>query len=236
MKFDEAREEVRREVAAGNLTQAEADENLCPYCVGWYKSIQNLQKKIAEAEGGSAEKGEAELQLQQTLQENVELAEAALAQSQLMIEIFTMTPRDAVPPPEFALPTEPSRNAYLRIIGLVMDMPHWPKHPQNDQIMKHVKARLHPDKPDLLDYISKDEKQMLSQVFNASSDLVVAAEKEWQANKDQFTKADFYQDWERVKMELQQGYLPKSSKTSIFAMRSMFLNVDTMVNSTPAGE
>ena len=69
---------MRREVAAGNLTQAEADENLRPYCVGWYKSIQNLQKKIAEAEGGSAEKGEAELQLQQTLQENAELAEAAL--------------------------------------------------------------------------------------------------------------------------------------------------------------
>lgn len=223
-------------MATGNLTQAEADEKLRPYCVGWYKSIQNLQKKIAEADGGSAEKGEAELRLQQTLQESAELAEAALAQSRLMIEIFTKTPRDAVLPPEFALPTEPSRNAYLRIIGMMMDMPHWPKHPQNDQIMKHVKARLHPDKPDLLDYISKDEKQMLSQVFNASSDIVVAAEKEWQANKDQFTKAEFYQDWERVKMELQQGYLPKSSKTNVLAMRSMLLDADAMVNSTSADE
>jgi len=215
------------------LTQAEANEKLCPYCV---RSIQNLQKKIAEAEGGSAEKGEAELQLQQTLQESAELAEAALAQSRLLIEIFTKMPRDAIPPSVFALPTEPSRNAYLRIIGLVMDMPHWPIHPQNDQIMNHVKARLHPDKPDLLDYISKDEKQMLSQVFNASSDIVVAAEKEWRANKDQYTKAEFYQDWERVKMELQQGYLPKSSKTNVLAMRSMLLDADAMVNSTPADE
>jgi hypothetical protein len=227
---------MRREVATGNLTQAEADEKLRPYCVGWYKSIQNLQKKIAEAEGGSAEKNKAKLRLQQTLQESAELAEAALAQSRLMIEIFTETPRDAVPPPEFALPTEPSRDAYLRIIGMVMDMPHWPKHPQNDQIMKHIKARLHPDKPDLLDYISKDEKQMLSQVFNASSDIVVAAEKEWQANKDQFTKAEFYQDWERIKMELQQGYLPKSSKTNVLAMRSMLLDADAMINSTSADE
>jgi len=115
-------------------------------------------------------------------------------------------------------------------------MPHWPKHTQNDQIMKHVKARLHPDKPDLLDYISKDEKQMLSQVFNASSDRVVAAEKEWRANKDQYMKAEFYQDWERVKMELQQGYLPKSSKTNVLAMRSMLLDADAMVNSTPPDE
>lgn len=233
-KYDEIKAKTKEELAAGTITQSEADERLNKYAVGWYKTVRDLQAKINKAEAGSAAKGEVEAQLQMMIESNEELAQQFQSQCQLIFDLFVKEPQNPRPPACLQWPEEASLDAYLRIVALTLPMTLWPNDPFMDIVRKTVVKHLHPDNVGGGEYLGNNDREVITARFNASVDKLIEAKKEWSINK--LEQAQWLQRWIKLRMEIQEGFLPTTDKVSPFVWKQLLEDSFEMVKSRNAAD
>lgn len=230
-KYDQIKAQTKADLDAGKITPAQAQGLIDQHAVGWYKTIRDLRQKVNEAEAGSVGRSEAEAELKRVEDQSQDMANSFQSLNQTLHEIFSGKPQRQFPLPCLSWPTERSISAYLRIVALTIPMRIWPPDPATDSVRKSVIRVLHPDKEkELSEYITKDERDIVTAIFNASSDILFKEVKEvWPVNK--LKKAEFLRTWATTQQDVQEGFLPQSDKFAPFVFRVVMEDVARAVAS-----